>query len=66
MRGGQRQPAVPAVLFQGRISVDADKVRRKLQDKLDLSASKLIELALQALDRELNMSREGKAGMPPA
>jgi hypothetical protein len=53
MRGGPRKHAVPVVSFAGRISVEADKLRRELESKLDLSASKLIERALQALEREL-------------
>jgi hypothetical protein len=43
----------PAVSVSIRISVEADQIRRKLEAKLDLSASKLIERALTALDREL-------------
>jgi hypothetical protein len=54
MRGGQRKPAIPVVSFAGRISVEADKLRRKLEKKLGISASKLIERALQSLDRELS------------
>jgi hypothetical protein len=53
-----RKPAIPAVLFQGRISVESDKLRRKLEAKLGVSASKLIERALAALDRELNAAGE--------
>jgi len=59
MPGGQRNRAAPAVLIQGRLSVDADKLRRKLEGKLELSASKLIERALLALERELQ-----RAGQP--
>jgi hypothetical protein len=53
MPGGSRKPAIPAVTFQGRISIEADKIRRELSAKLDLSASKLIERALYSLYREL-------------
>ena len=42
----------PAVAIYGRISVDADEIRRRLESKLGLSAAKLIERAFAALDRE--------------
>jgi hypothetical protein len=53
MRAGSRKPAVTVVLFQGRISVEAHRLRRDLQERLDISASRLIARALVALDREL-------------
>jgi hypothetical protein len=31
MHGGPRKPAVPVILFQGRLPVEVDKLRRKLQ-----------------------------------
>jgi hypothetical protein len=57
MRTGQR--AAPSIGFGARISVEADNLKRKLQLKLGVSASKLIERALAALERELN-----QAGQP--
>ena len=53
MRGGQREPSVA---FASRISVDADQMRRRLEAKLNISASKLIERALMALARALNQA----------
>jgi hypothetical protein len=51
----QRKPREPAVAIYGRISIKADEVRRKLESKLGLSASKLIERVFLALaERELN------------
>jgi hypothetical protein len=58
MHAGPRKPAVSVVLFQGRLPEKEDKLRRKLQDKLDLSASDLLKRALAALDRELNAAGE--------
>jgi hypothetical protein len=55
-RGGSRKAAVPAVTFQGRISIEADQIRRKLATELDVSAGKLIERALFALKREVDAS----------
>jgi len=49
----------PAIAIYGRISIEADSLRRKLEEKLELSASKLIEKALLALERELQ-----RAGQP--
>jgi HNH endonuclease len=46
-------PSAPMALIQGRLSIETDKLRRKLQDELDISASKLIERGLLALNREL-------------
>jgi hypothetical protein len=48
----RRKPAAPVVIVQGRISLEAEKVRRELEADLDISVSKLIELGLFALDRE--------------
>jgi hypothetical protein len=58
MHAGPGKPAVSVVLFQGRLPEKEDKLRRKLQDKLDLSASDLLKRALAALDRELNAAGE--------
>ena len=54
MARGPKTPAAPVVSFQGRISVEADKLRRKLESRLNISACKLIERALLALDREVS------------
>jgi hypothetical protein len=51
-----RGPRKPAIAIYGRISIEADSLRRKLESKLGISASKLIEQALQALDRELDQA----------
>jgi hypothetical protein len=45
-----RKQAEPSVSFGSRISVEADQLRRRLEQKLNLSASKLIERALYALE----------------
>ena len=50
----RRKPVQPAVSFGARISVEADRVRRRLERQTNLSASQLIERALQSLDRELS------------
>lgn len=50
-RSGIREPSVS---FGARISVEADQVRRRLEAKLNVSASKLIEKALTSLERELS------------
>ena len=52
--------AAPSVAFGSRISLEYDELRRKLEAQLGLSASKLIERALLALQREL------EAGSAPA
>jgi hypothetical protein len=49
----------PAVSFSTRISIDADQIRRRLEAQLGISAARLVERALLALDRELN-----QAGQP--
>jgi hypothetical protein len=54
-----RGPRKPAVAIYGRISLEGDELRRKLESRLGISASKLIDRALQALNRELN-----QAGQP--
>jgi hypothetical protein len=41
-------------LFQRRLLVDVDNLRRKIQEKLDLSASQLLARATAALAREVN------------
>jgi hypothetical protein len=54
MRPGARKPPVPSVLFQGRLPAETDNLRRQIQEKLDLSASKFLERAVAALAREVN------------
>jgi hypothetical protein len=54
-----RETSKPAVSFSTRISIDADQIRRRLEMKLGVSAARLLERALLALDRELN-----QAGQP--
>jgi hypothetical protein len=44
------------VAIYGRISLEADELRRNLDGKLGISASKLIERALMALNRELQQT----------
>jgi hypothetical protein len=50
----ESQASEPSVSFGSRISLEADELRRRLEQKINLSVSKLIERALYALDRELN------------
>jgi hypothetical protein len=50
-RAGFRKPQVS---FGARISVEADQIRRELEQKLNVPASKLLELALAALAREVH------------
>jgi hypothetical protein len=52
-----REPRKPAIAIYGRISLEADSLRRKLEAQLALSASRLIERALSALDREINQAQ---------
>jgi hypothetical protein len=59
MGAGARKPPVPSVLFQGRLPAETDKLRRQIQEKLDLSASQLLARAIAALARELD-----QAGQP--
>jgi hypothetical protein len=47
------RPRKPAVTIYGRISIEADETRRRLEEKLKISASRLVERASGALDREL-------------
>jgi hypothetical protein len=49
----------PTVAIYGRISLEADQIRRTLEGKLGVSLAKLLERALSALDREVN-----QAGQP--
>jgi hypothetical protein len=58
MRAGARNQAAPVVLFQGRLSVEVDNLRRQIQEKLDLSASQLLARAIAALDRELTAAQQ--------
>jgi hypothetical protein len=50
-----KTPAKPQVRFYCVISMDADDVRRRLQEKLKLSANKLAERAFYALAVEQNI-----------
>jgi hypothetical protein len=52
----RRKPATPFVMLQARISLEAEQVRRELEERFDVSSAKLVELALFAL------ARESKAG----
>jgi hypothetical protein len=55
MEAGMRdRPRKADVAIYGRISIEADELRRKLQGKLGVGAAKLIERAFSAVDRELN------------
>jgi hypothetical protein len=54
-RSGQRAPSVG---YGGRISIEADQLRRRLEAQLGISGSKVLELALQALDRELQRAEQ--------
>jgi hypothetical protein len=54
-----REARKPAVSLSTRISVEADQIRRRLEVQLGVSAARLLERALLALDRELN-----QAGQP--
>jgi hypothetical protein len=49
-----RKPAEATVSFGTRITPQFDQLRRKLEERLGLSASRLIERALAALERELS------------
>ena len=44
-----RKPRVPSVSFTVRVNVRCDRLRRRLQRELDVSAPALMEAALQAL-----------------
>jgi hypothetical protein len=48
----RRKPATPFVMLQARISLEAEQVRRELEERFDVSSAKLVELALFALARE--------------
>jgi hypothetical protein len=51
-----REAGKPAVSFSTRISIDADQLRRRLETQLGVSAAKLVERSLLALQRELNQA----------
>jgi hypothetical protein len=53
-----KRQATPSVSFGTRLSVDADQLRRQLEARLNLTASKLLERSLFALKRELDAQAE--------
>ena len=55
-RTGQR--AAPSIGFGARVSVETDALRRELSAKLGVGSSKLIEMALRSLQRELNRAEQ--------
>jgi hypothetical protein len=48
----------PAVAIYGRISIEADEIRRRLENKLRISVAQLIERSLAALERELERAEQ--------
>jgi hypothetical protein len=48
-----RTTAQPAVNFFTRVSLDTDKRRRRLQEKLGLTGPELIDRALQSLENQV-------------
>jgi hypothetical protein len=48
----------PVISFYTRISLESEELRRKLEARLGLTASGLLERALQALAKELETTAE--------